>query len=297
MLPPPMRRPGLAGLALGGAAFAFGITFVVIKDAVSTFPPLAFVGWRFVVGAAVLTVLVVPRGGRLWRDAVVVGTLLFAGYALQTVGLTSTGASNSALITGLYVVFTPLLTAAYLRRRPSPWVVVGSVVAFIGLALLTVETPLDFNLGDLATLGCALAFAAHIVALARTARRHPVIPFTAAQLAITGVLGLVLSVPIEGLPLPSARVWPALAVTGVAVSAGAFLAQVWAQTQVGPGRTAVILALEPAFGVGAAAVVLGERLDFAGWSGAALIVAAIYLVVVTGRQTDLVEAEAVTAAH
>ena len=123
------------------------------------------------------------------------------------------------------------------------------------------------------------------------------VPFTAAQLAVTGILGLAFSLPLEGLPLPSGRVWPALLVTGVLVSAGAFLAQVWAQTQVGPGQTAIILALEPAFGVAAAALVLGERLDFAGWSGAALIVAAIYLVLATTRQSALAEAEAVTPAH
>lgn len=292
-----MRRPGLAVLALGGAAFGFGITFVVIKEAVSTFPPLTFVGWRFLVGAAVLAVLAPPRSRRLWRDGAIAGTLLFAGYALQTTGLTLTGASNSALITGLYVIFTPLLAAAYLRRPPSPWVVVGSALAFVGLALLTVEGPLAFNLGDLATVGCAVAFAAHIVALARLAPRHPVIPFTTAQLAVTGGLGLAFSAPLEGLPLPDAQVWPALIITGVVISAGAFLAQVWAQTQVGPSRTAIVLALEPAFGVAGAAVVLGERLDFAGWSGAALIVFAIYLVIAATRDGPLVEAEAITAAR
>ncbi len=292
-----MRRPGLAGLALAAAAFLFGLTFVVVKDAVSEFPPLAFVGWRFLIGAVALAVLAPPRGVRLWRDGAVAGSFLFAGFALQTAGLTVTGASNSALITGMYVVFTPLLAAAYLRRWPSPWVVVGSVVAFIGLALLTVRGPVRVAAGDLLTLGCAVAFALHIVVLARLAPRHPVVPFTVVQLFVTAVAGLAVSWPLEGMPLPTASVWPALILTGLVVSALAFLLQVWAQTQVGPARTAIVLSLEPAFGVAAAAVILGERLTFAGWSGAALILAAIYVVVVNGRDTPLVEAEAVTAAR
>ncbi len=292
-----MRRPGLAGLALAAAAFLFGLTFVVVKDAVSEFPPLAFVGWRFLIGAVALAVLAPPRGVRLWRDGAVAGSFLFAGFALQTAGLTVTGASNSALITGMYVVFTPLLAAAYLRRWPSPWVAVGSVVAFIGLALLTVRGPVRVAAGDLLTLGCAVAFALHIVVLARLAPRHPVVPFTVVQLFVTAVAGLALSWPLEGMPLPAPSVWPALILTGLVVSALAFLLQVWAQTQVGPARTAIVLSLEPAFGVAAAAVILGERLTFAGWSGAALILAAIYVVVVNGRDTPLVEAEAVTAAR
>ncbi len=292
-----MRRPGLAVLALTGAAFLFGLTFVVVKDAVAEFPPLAFVGWRFAIGAVVLALLAPPRGVRLWRDGTIAGSFLFAGFALQTAGLTTTGASNSALITGMYVVLTPLLTAAYLRRWPAPWVVVGSVLAFIGLALLTLRGPLRVGAGDLLTFGCAVAFALHIVVLARLAPRHPVVPFTVVQLLVTAVAGLALSIPFEGMPVPPRSVWPALALTGVAVSALAFLLQVWAQTQVGPGRTAVVLALEPAFGVAGAALILGERLTFAGWSGAALILVAIYVVVTKGQEAPVLEAEAVTAAH
>jgi drug/metabolite transporter (DMT)-like permease len=61
--------------------------------------------------------------------------------------------------------------------------------------------------------------------------------------------------------------------------------------------TGVLLALEPAFGVATAAVVLGERLTAGGWLGAALIIAAIYLVITRGEEETEVEAEAVSPAH
>lgn len=287
----------VAVAALLGAAFLFGITFVVVKDAVSAFPPLAFIGWRFALGAVALGILALPRGGRLWRDGIIAGTFLFCGYAFQTVGLTLTGASTSALITGLYVVFTPLLVAVVSRRAPSPWVLVGTVIAFIGLALVTVRDDVVLGTGDLLTLVCALGFAAHITYLAVAAPRHPVVPFTTVQLITTAVLGLATSAVLEApLQLPTSREWPAIALTGLGVSALAYLLQVWAQTRVEAGTVAVVLTTEPVFGVAMGALLLGERLTAGGWVGALLILGAIELVVVRGSPPETTEAEAVSPA-
>ena len=292
-----MRRTTLAGLALTAAAFLFGSTFVVIKDAVAAFPPVNFVAWRFLLGGLALAILSLPRGTQLWRDATVTGLLLFLGYAAQTVGLTTTSASNSALITGLFVIVTPLLAAALAKRSPGGWVVVGAVVAFMGVVLLTANEGLRLRSGDLLTLVCAGAFAGHIVALARFAPRHPVIPFTAAQVLITAVLAFPAAALLEGSRVPTSREVPALVLTAIGVSAGAFLLQIWAQTVIGPARTGILLTLEPAFGVATAAVVLGERLTLTGWLGAGLIVAAIYLVVTRGEEASEIETEAISAAH
>jgi drug/metabolite transporter (DMT)-like permease len=292
-----MRKTTLAGLALTGAALLFGSTFVVVKSSVESFPPLNFVAWRFLVGGLALSVLALPRGLRLWRDAFAAGAFLFLGYALQTVGLTMTSASNSALITGLYVVITPLLAAALARRAPDPWVSIGVMVAFVGTALLTVSDGFQPEAGDLLTLGCAFAFSAHILSLARFAPRHPVVPFTAAQVLVTSVLAFAAAFWLEGIEVPPAEVLPGLLGTALAVSAGAYLLQIWAQTVVGASRTAVILGLEPAFGVATAALVLGERLSTAAWAGAGLIVGAIYVVIARTGETDLVRAEAVSDAH
>lgn len=294
-----MRRPLFAFLALAGASFLFGATFVVIKEAILELPPLSFVGWRFLIGALALLALARPRGGALWRDGIFVGSLLFAGYALQTLGLARTTASNSGLITGLYVVLTPLLAAGLARIRLRLIVLVGTLMSFAGLALLTITDDFQFRSGDLLTVGCAAAFAGHIVALAHVARRHPVIPLTTVQLFTTAALALALAVPVDGLPVPEGgKVLAALVFTGIAVSAGAFVLQVWAQTVVGANTTAIILSLEPAFAAATAAVVLGERLTARGWTGAGLILAGIWVVVSFSPAEGAVPAaEAVTPAH
>lgn len=291
-----VSRTSLAHLALAAAAFLFGSTFVVIKEAIETLDPLPFVSWRFLIGGVLLVLIRLPRGARLWRDGAAAGVFLFAGYALQTEGLARTSASNSGLITGLYVVFTPFLAAAMHRRAVRVPVVGGAAMAFFGLALLTVAPGFELQGGDLLTVGCALAFSLHIVLLARIAPRHPVIPLTAVQLLTTAVLAGAAAAVSGDVAAPDAEVWPAVLFTAVAVSAVAFLAQIWSQTVVGPARTALILALEPAFAAATAAVVLDEKLTVRGWWGAALILAGILLVVALSDE-ELPAAEAVSAAH
>jgi drug/metabolite transporter (DMT)-like permease len=291
-----MHRPRVAYLALAFAALLFGSTFVIIKEALKTMPPLAFVGWRFLLGGAVLAVIGPPRGRAVWRDGLMAGGLLFAGYALQTVGLAHTSASNSGLITGLYVVLTPLLAAAVARRVPGLLVSAGALLAFAGLALLTLQDGFTLQHGDLLTVGCALSYAAHIVYLSRVASLHRVVSFTAVQLLVTAAGGLAGSAVFEGLRLPPGNAWPALLMTGLAVSGGAFLLQVWAQTVIGASPTAIILALEPAIAAAVAAVALGERLSGRGWAGAGLILVGIYMAL-AGKEEPLPTAEALTPAH
>jgi drug/metabolite transporter (DMT)-like permease len=274
-----LSRTTRAGLAIAAASFLFGSTFVVIKDAVATFPPISFVTWRFLLGGLVLMLFVPPRRKTVWRDGALAGSLLFVGYSLQTAGLVTTGASNSALITGLFIIFTPLLAALLYRRKPSLGVAAAAVLAFIGVVFLTFRPETALVRGDLLTVGAAVAFAGHIIALDRLANRHSLITFTAVQLLVTGILAFPLAAAIEGIPLPGRRELPAILITALGVSIGGYLLQLWAQTIISPSRTAILLALEPAFAVATAAVVLSERLTMAGWVGAGLIMAAILLVI------------------
>jgi drug/metabolite transporter (DMT)-like permease len=284
-------------LALLAASFVFGATFVVVKSAIERIPPISFVAWRFLLGALVLSVFALPRGRRMWGHGSLAGLALFCGYALQTVGLAQTSASNSALITGLYVVITPFLAAIFARRPPGWWSAAAAGLSFIGLVLLTDVDGFHLEQGDLLTLGCAFSFATHIVILSRVARHHPVVPFTAVQLALTSALAFATSFLLEVPTAPDPSVWGALLMTGIGASAGCYVLQIWAQTVVGATTTAVVLAAEPAFAVATAWVVLGERLTVAGWTGAALILLAIFIVVTRQADHSSVEAEAVSPAH
>jgi drug/metabolite transporter (DMT)-like permease len=283
--------------ALTVAAFVYGATFVVNKTALTEIGPITLVGWRFVIGAIALLVIAFPRGPDIWRHGSVTGLALFAGYLLQNSGLALTSASNSALITGLYVVFTPLLAGLFKRRPPSPWAVAAALVSFLGIFLLTNTDGLHMSRGDLLTVGCAVAFALHIIALARWAPSHPVVPFTAVQLTLVAVLALPLAFLVDGVSIPPRSVWGAILITGLGVGVAAFMLQVWGQTIIGPSTSAIILASESAFAVATAWVVLGERLDLRGWIGAGLIGLAILLAITRGEDDESRRAEALTPAH
>ncbi|NNC93482.1 MAG: DMT family transporter [Acidimicrobiia bacterium] len=287
-----------AYVALVGAAVLFGVTFVVVKDAVEVLPPLNFVGWRFLLGAAALLLVARPRGRAIWRDGIVGGLMLVAGFGFQTEGLLTTGAANSGLITGLYVVLTPMLAVAWNRLRGparlNPQVLVGTAVAFGGFYLLT--EGFQPEVGDVLTVAAAVAFAAHIVFLSHLAHRHDPVAFTALQLAVTSAGAFVVAAFKEGLETPGADVALALVITGLGASAGGFLLQIWAQSRVGATTAAIVLALEPAFAAGTAAIVTGTALSARGWMGAGLILAAIFVVLQATAGEPEVEKEA-TSPH
>lgn len=251
------RPTGRWTLALLAVAFVWGSTFVVVQEAVDRLPVFPFNAWRFAIAALVLGIAVRGEFAALDRRGltrgVLLGGLLWAGYALQTFGLTMTTAPKAAFITGMVVVITPLLQAILLRRPPSLPAALGAALATGGLALLTLEGTLVPSVGDLLVLGCAFSFALHLIGLGAWSRHHPVGALATVQLAVGAVLhttGGAIQHAAQG-PLgwapPSWYVWAAIVFTAVFASSFAFFAQTAAQRVLSPARTAVILTMEPAF--------------------------------------------------
>lgn len=247
----PPTAPWRADLALVVAAFFFGTTFVVVQDAIEEADPVDFLAVRFLLAAVVLGIAARrrPRSAHELRHGVAAGGALLCGYLLQTIGLQYTTPSTSALVTYLLVVFVPILAFVGLRRRPHPATLLGIVLALAGLALLTGGGGNGLGRGELLTLGCAFAFALHIVLLGEVADRHDPVRLTFVQISTVGLACLGISLvsgPGPGLPLGSPA-FLAAAFTGLFATALAFLAMVWAQRSVSPSRAALILLLEPVF--------------------------------------------------
>lgn len=262
-----------AHLAVIAAAVLFGSTFVVVKDAVADAGPIPFLAIRFLAGAVVLAPFTRDRRAPgLGRAGLWCGLALLAGYVLQTVGLQYTSSSVSAFLTYLLVVMVPVIAAAALRKVPDRAVLAGVALATAGLLAMTGGVE-EIGGGELLTVGCALAFAVHIVLLSEWSPRYDTAALNAVQLAVVGLACLVVGVFTGGYGFPL-RAWLAALYTGVAVSAGALWLQVWGQRRVGATRTSLLLMIEPV----AAAVlgaVTGERLGVGGVIGAALIMAGI----------------------
>ena len=281
-----MRR--VAEAALVGIAAVWGLTFVMVQDAIELLPTLAFLAYRFI-PAALLVALIFHRRLRAlsaagWRAGVLMGVFLTAGYVFQTLGLEETTASNAGFITGLFVVFTPLLGAVFLRDRISgiAWGAAG--LSALGLYLLSGSSG-DFELrGDGLVVLCAVSFAAHILVTGRAVREHHVGALLVVQLATCGLVCLAAALVAGDIESPEGEtVWSALIVTSLVASALGFFVQTFAQQHASPERTALILASEPAFAGLFGYLLADDRLTAAGWLGAGLIVAAIVAVEVAPR--------------
>ncbi len=261
------------------AAICFGTTFLVVQEAVERVEPLPFLAVRFLVAAAALWPLArrrpaTPGEG---RDGARAGVALLLGYVLQTVGLQYTSSATSAFITYMLVVFVPLLALVLLRRRPHPVTLAGIAVAVVGLVLLTDPGGEGTGLGrgEVLTLGCALAFAAHVVILGETAHRHDPIRLAAIQVAVVGAGCLVPGAALGGYRFPMVALAAAVG-TALFATAVAFVLQVGGQATVPPARAALLLLLEPVFAALLASLT-GEVLSALQLGGAGLILVAVVL--------------------
>ena len=250
----------------------WGWTFVLVKDAVTQYPTLPFLQIRFAIALLVMSVVVrrLPTRRELQVGAAI-GAVLAAGYLAQTVGLTITSVGNAGLITGLFVVLTPLLNRLFGAPIRS-WTWIATLVSLGGLVLLT-GGPSGMNLGDLLVLACAVLFALHIVLLGRWSPGTSSAPLAMTQM---GMCTLLFSAGgTWSLRAPSAEVWFTIVVTGLFASAFAYFIQTWAQAHISANRTALILATEPAWALVAAIVLAGQRFGLEQAAGAGLLLAAI----------------------
>jgi drug/metabolite transporter (DMT)-like permease len=208
---------------------------------------------------------------REWKLGLVVGTVLAAGYLTQTLGLAITSPGNAGLITGMVVVFTPLIGRIF-GAPVRWWTWIATAVSLIGIVLLAGGLA-GLNIGDFFVLICAVLFALQLVLLGRWSPG-----LRSAPLALVQMIGCALLFSAGGtwsLRPPSTPVWVAIAITGVFASALAFYVQTLAQKHIDPNRVALIFTLEPAWALAAAVILAGQRFGLEQAIGAALMLAAI----------------------
>jgi len=259
----------------------WGVTFVQVKDAVALYPLFAFLAVRFAIASATLAPVAAGRIRGLGREGAVAGVslglLLAVGYALQTAGLQRTTVSAAGFVTGLYVVFTPVIALGLFRVRIGPAAWGGVALATAGLALLSgVEA--GSPSGDALVLGGAAAFALQIVLMERYAPRFDALAFTFVEMLAAFAGFGVVAIGLGDLEIPRGwTVWGALLVTGVFASALAYLVQTWAQRRMSATRTALVFALEPVWAGFFGFALAGDRLGPFGWAGCAVIMVGIVL--------------------
>lgn len=279
-MPRSLPSPRRAAMLLILTTFFWGITFTIVKDAVSRVDMFVFLAQRFTLASVTMILPGVVLKGAPDRGAVkagaILGIFLFAAYGFQTAALLFTSASNTAFLTGLNVVMVPLFGGLLLRQRISGRVMVSATVATIGLFLLTTGGTLSVNRGDILGLVCAICVALHILLTDRFAPHHDVYWVTAIQLTTIAILSSLCALG-QGEPVVvwyPFLLWP-LIICALFATVFAFLVQTSMQRFISPVQTALIFCLEPVFAALYAYLMADERLSPTGWTGAILILAAM----------------------
>ena len=184
-----MRR--LAKPMLFAAAFIWGSSFFIMKDALDALPVQYLLAIRFTAGAVLLGLLCWKKWriftpDYLWRGAVI-GGFLYLAYSVQTYGLALTTPSKNAFLTAVYCVLVPFLYWAFAGVRPDRYNVIAAVLCVAGVGLVSLTGDLTVNPGDGLTLVSAVFYASHIVAVAKVSAGKDIYLLTVFQFAFSGL--------------------------------------------------------------------------------------------------------------
>lgn len=267
-------------LALIGVTFLWGTTFLIIHTAMHSSGPLFFVGFRFVLAGCFASIV-------FWRSlqkltigdlvaGAAIGVAIFVGYGLQTAGLKTITSSQSAFITAVYVPLVPLLQWLVFQKKPGLTSLIGVVLSFIGLLLVSGQglNGIAFSKGEFVTLVSAFAIAAEIILISLFAGHVDSCCVTVVQLYVAGLLSFAV-MPVNGEHIPAfSWGWFLAGLALALMSALIQLTMNWAQKSVSPTRATIIYAGEPVW-AGLVGRLAGDRLPPSALLGGVFIVIGI----------------------
>lgn len=188
-----IRQRALANGYLFIQTMMWGLSFIWTKNINAEMPTLAYLALRFAVAALVVMPLLVRRlrgalSPAFIRASLVLGGLLFVSMTLQIYGLNHTSVTNSSFITSTTVLIVPLLERLLFKKKLSPALWAGCIVAFLGVGVLSGDLSLKLNLGDVLTALCAVGFSLQILYSAKYGAEHPADVLGSAHIVVAAVL-------------------------------------------------------------------------------------------------------------
>ena len=264
----------------------WGLTFPMMKMAVTNTTPHLFMTVRFTTAAILVSII--------WRNeileninstslkkAVILSTTVFLAYYLQLVGLKYTTSAKSAFITSLYIIFTPILEISLKRKGIRPTTMISLAMSIMGLTLLTEITDLtNVNIGDLITIIVAFMAALQIILIEKYSKEIDSDYLTSMQIIITSLYSLAIlsltSLPIQ--TLLNEKVIAALLYTSIMATVIGIYIQTTYQKYLKATEAAIIYTLEPVFAYILSYILLGETLTLQQITGGTLLITANILI-------------------
>lgn len=266
-----------ANILLFIAAIIWGGGFLATDFALQDIPPFYIMSIRFL-GASIIPLLfsikrihATPK--KMLLHGCVCGIILFFAFAFQTFGLQYSTPSTNAFLTSTNVIFIPIILWLLTKRVPQRNEWISSVICLVGIALLTLNTGMNFiGIGDIFSIICAVFFAIHIIALNRFSKRWDTLSLSAIQLLIAGLFSFLCAQLYEMPPTSIGNdAWLGISYMIFISTLLAYLLQTHAQKYTSANTASIILSTEALFAAIFAFLILQERLSVQMLLGAAII--------------------------
>jgi drug/metabolite transporter (DMT)-like permease len=275
------KKMFIADLSMLLVAVIWGSGFIVTKNILSGITPIYMVAMRFAVATLAIGIFTVPKIKHVkasdLKGGMIIGLMLFLGFATQTIGIQYTTAGKSAFLTGTNVVMVPFISWFIYKKRPDVFAITAAVMCFIGVSLLTSGTKLGaMAAGDLWALSCALFFALHIITTGIFVKKINPALLTLIQFVTVTILAFIAAYFIEGpMYLPTVSAMTGVLYLGVFSTCVAFFIQTSAQKHTSDTHAAIILSLESLFGTVFGIIFLSEPFTIIMAMGCLIILLAI----------------------
>lgn len=288
-----------ADLLLLAVALIWGAGFIAQQTAAKTVGFFIFNACCFLIGGLLILPLAIRNGSiheknsssrqpSLLLYSGLTGAVLFAASALQQAGMQYTSVRNVSFITGLYVVFVPLILLVFWRKRPTWFTWLAILASVVGVYLLSMDGALLLTYGDSLVLAGAVLWALHIILIDRFIGYFQVFAFTAGQFLVCGLLNLIFGLALQADTLPMLfSIWGAVAYKSLFAIAGGFTLQVIGQKYAPPTDAAIILSMEAVFGTLFGVLLVGEKMNLQQFFGCVLIFAAMLIVQIRTNQQSV----------
>ncbi|OME88605.1 MULTISPECIES: DMT family transporter [Paenibacillus] len=245
-------KPLKADLMILFITICWGSSYLFMKVGLDSLGEFNLIALRFGLAFILAGVIFFPRlrqvNVKTIRYAMLLGFILFIMFTALTFGLKTTTTSNAGFLVSLTVVFVPLLHTFLFKKKIENKVIVSILLALTGIALLTIQLPFTFKIGDLFCIAAALCYALHINMVSTAAQKVDTLSLGILQLGFTGLYAYISSLLFETPVWPSTtHSWIAVLVLSVVCTAVGFIFQMIAQKYTTATRTGLVFSLEPVF--------------------------------------------------
>ncbi len=214
---------------------------------------------------------------KLIKGGVLCGVVICVASNLQQFGISYTTVGKAGFITALYIVIVPIL-GLFFRKKCSPAVWLGVVLAVFGLYFLCMTEGFSVQLGDFLVFLCALAFSVHIMVIDHFTQLVDGVKMSCIQFLVCGVISGICMFLFENPNISSIlAAWQPILYAGVLSCGVAYTLQIVGQKGMNPTVASLILSLESVISVLAGLVLLGQKLSGREVAGCVFMFAAIIL--------------------